>query len=90
MKMTNTLAVAVSDEEFTLNRIRDDFTSEGYEVVTASSAPSALALLINRAPAVVVLDMAMPRSEVRQICDAASRCSNATVVLAVPYWHSQN
>jgi two-component system probable response regulator PhcQ len=58
---THALVLFVDDEPAILEGFRDGFRREAYEVVTATSAASALELLAARKVDVVVSDECMPR-----------------------------
>ena len=61
------LILAVDDEEPILKLLRVNLSKEGYDVATAADGNSALALLEERRPDLVLLDIVMPKLDGFQV-----------------------
>lgn len=58
--MANELVLAVDDNAMNLKLVRFLLTKRGYRVVTAASAPEALAALARETPAIILMDLQLP------------------------------
>lgn len=52
--------LVVEDDQSTLDRVRQELTSAGYEVLSAATAEEAIERLVGIAPAAIVLDIVLP------------------------------
>ena len=73
--------LAVDDEETMLKLLRVNLTVEGYSIVTASSGISALELLEECEPDLVILDIMMPGIDGFQVLDRIRQRSNVPVIM---------
>jgi len=64
-----------------LKLLRVNLTRDGYEVVTASNGASALELLQERRPDLVILDIMMPDLDGFQVLELIRRRSNIPVIM---------
>jgi len=63
-----TCILAVDDSPLTLKLIASMLSPAGYEVVTASSGPEALAVVEDVQPDLIILDVMMPEMDGYQVC----------------------
>jgi len=75
------LILAVDDEEPILKLLRVNLTRDGYEVVTASNGESALELLQEHTPDLVLLDIMMPDLDGFEVLDLIRRRSDIPVIM---------
>jgi DNA-binding response OmpR family regulator len=82
-KKTNQSAciMAVDDEPTTLRVLRRILEPEGYEVILASDGSSALALLDEHKPDLVILDIMMPGLNGFQVLDSIRQGLNIPVIM---------
>ena len=73
--------LAVDDEETMLKLLRVNLTVEGYSIVTASNGISALELLEEYEPDLVILDIMMPGLDGFQVLDLIRQRSNVPVIM---------
>ena len=64
----NQVILAVDDDERTLEMLNRVFTLEGYDITTATSGKSALALLDEHTPDLILLDIMMPQMDGYTVC----------------------
>ncbi len=77
------LILAVHDEESMLNLLRVNLSLDEYDVVTATRCISALKLLEEYEPALVILDTTMPGFDGFQVLDLIlQRCNVPVIILA--------
>ena len=89
--------LVVDDDEDTVELFATALAACGAEVVTATSAPAAMRLLAERAPEVVVTDIAMPEADgywlvsaIRQLVDERVRSVPVVAVTAFGREHSRD
>jgi len=75
------LILAVDDEESILKLLRVNLGRDGYELVTASNGESALELLQERRPDLVLLDIMMPGLDGFQVLGLIRQRSNVPVIM---------
>ena len=75
------LILAVDDEEPILKLLRVNLALDGFEVVTASSGSSALELLQEHGPDLVILDIMMPDLDGFQVLELMRQRSNVPVIM---------
>jgi len=75
------LIMAVDDEETILKLLRVNLAVDGYDVITAPDGSSALELLEEYKPALVLLDIMMPELDGFQVLDLIRKCSNVPVIM---------
>ena len=75
------LIMAVDDEEPILKLLRVNLSLEGYHVITASDGISALTLLEEQEPDLVLLDIMMPGLDGFQTLDLMRQRSNVPVIM---------
>ena len=73
--------LAVDDNEQMLKLLRVNLTVEGYSIVTASNGISALELLEEYEPDLVILDIMMPGLDGFQVLDLIRQRSNVPVIM---------
>jgi len=75
------LILAVDDEDSILKLLRVNLVLDGYEVVTASNGASALELLQERRPDLVILDIMMPDLDGFKVLALIRRRSTIPVIM---------
>lgn len=75
------LILAVDDQELVLKLLRVNLSLEGYHVVTASNGMSALELLEEYEPELVILDIMMPGLDGFQVLDLIRQRCNVPVIM---------
>lgn len=75
------LILAVDDQELVLKLLRVSLSLEGYHVVTASNGMSALELLEEYEPELVILDIMMPGLDGFQVLDLIRQRCNVPVIM---------
>ncbi|MGB0731891.1 MAG: response regulator, partial [Miltoncostaeaceae bacterium] len=73
--------LVADDEEAVRTAVRRALTLAGYEVELASDGDEALAMLAERAPDAVLLDVMMPGVDGIEVCRRLRAVSDATPVL---------
>ena len=73
--------LAVDDEEPMLKLLRVNLSLEGFDVVTASNGVSALELLEECQPQLVILDILMPGLNGFQVLDLIRQRSNVPIIM---------
>jgi two-component system OmpR family response regulator/two-component system alkaline phosphatase synthesis response regulator PhoP len=73
--------MAVDDEPTILRVLKRILEPEGYEVILASDGSSALALLDERKPDLVILDIMMPGLDGFQVLDSIRQGLNIPVIM---------
>ncbi len=73
--------LVVDDEEPMLKLLRANLSVEGYQVVTASNGMSALALLEEHKPDLVILDIMMPGQDGFQVLDLIRKRSSIPIIM---------
>ena len=71
----------VDDDPTLLSVLARRMTREGYEVVTADSGPRALALLDQRWPALLIVDLMMPGMDGFELCDRVKRIADLPIIV---------
>ncbi len=75
------LILAVDDEETILKLLRVNLSVDGYHVITASNGISALELLEEYKPELVILDIIMPGLDGFQVLDLIRQRSGVPVIM---------
>jgi len=75
------LILAIDDEELILKLLSINLTAEGYDVITASDGISALALLEEHTPDLILLDIMMPDFDGIQTLLQLRKRSNVPVIM---------
>jgi len=75
------LILVVDDEEPILKLLRVNLSKEGYDVATAADGNSALALIEERSPDLVLLDIMMPGLDGLQVLQLIRQRSNIPVIM---------
>ncbi len=75
------LILAVDDEENLLKLLRVNLTVDGYDVITASDGSSAMTILEEQEPDLVILDIMMPGIDGIQVLDLIRKRSNVPVIM---------
>jgi len=75
------LIMAVDDEETLLKLLRVNLTVDGYDVITAPDGSSALTMLEEREPDLVLLDIMMPGLDGFQTLDLMRQRSDVPVIM---------
>ena len=75
------LIMVVDDEETLLKLLRVNLSLDGFDVVTASNGISALELLEERQPQLVILDIMMPGLDGFQVLDGIRQHSDIPVIM---------
>ena len=75
------LIMAVDDEEALLKLLRVNLSLDGFDVVTASNGISALELLEEYQPQLVLLDIMVPGLDGFQVLDGIRKRSNIPVIM---------
>ena len=77
----NRVILAVDDDERTLEMLNRIFTLEGYDIATATDGHSALALLNERTPDLILLDIMMPGLDGFEVLDMIRQRSDVPVIM---------
>ena len=80
------IILAIDDEETMLKLLRVNLSVDGYQIVTASNGKSALDLLEEYKPDLVILDVIMPGLNGFQILDLIRQRSNVPVIIITARW----
>ena len=75
------IILAVDDEETMLKLLRVNLSLDGYDVITASNGVSALELLEERQPDLIILDIMMPGQDGFQVLDLIRERCNVPVIM---------
>ena len=75
------MILAVDDEQVVLKTLHDTLRAEGFRVITASNAVSALFTLAERKPDLVLLDIMMPNIDGFQALEMIRNHSNVPVIM---------
>lgn len=75
------LILAIDDEESMLKLLRTSLPLEGYDIVTASDGVSALELLEESKPDLVILDIMMPGLDGFQVLNLIRQRSSVPVIM---------
>ena len=75
------LIMAVDDEETILKLLRVNLTVDGYDVITAPDGSSALTMLEEHKPDLILLDIMMPGLDGFQVLDLMRQRSNVPVIM---------
>ncbi len=75
------LIMAVDDEHDILRLLSRTLEPEGYSVIATDNSISALVLLQQRKPDLVILDIMMPVLDGFQVLDFIRKCSNIPVIM---------
>lgn len=75
------LILAVDDEPIILKTLRDTLHAEGFRVITTSNAISAMFLLGNRKPDLILLDIMMPKIDGFQALEMIRDHSDVPVIM---------
>jgi len=75
------LILVVDDEERLLKLLRVNLTVDGYDVITATDGSSALAMLEEQEPDLVILDIMMPGLDGFQTLDLMRQRSDVPVIM---------
>jgi len=73
--------MVVDDQQEMLNMLTRIFELEGYDVAVASDGRTALALLDEHSPDLVVLDIIMPELDGFQVLDLIRQRSNIPIIM---------
>jgi DNA-binding response OmpR family regulator len=71
----------VDDDPTLLSVLARRMAREGYEVVTAESGPRALALLDQRWPALLIVDLMMPEMDGFELCARVKRIADLPIIV---------
>ena len=71
----------VDDDPTLLSVLARRMTREGYDVATASSGPAALALLEQRWPALLIIDLMMPGMDGFELCARVKRIADLPIIV---------
>lgn len=75
------LVLVVDDEPHICDVLYRILQMEGYQVITARDGNTALAIIENKKPDVVLLDVIMPGIDGREVCRKARELSAATQII---------
>lgn len=81
MAASNAYVLVVDDEPHLCNGLRRVLENEGYEVSTAPDGLTALELVDQRTPDVILLDLMMPGMDGREVCRRVREIAPATRVI---------
>src|SRR5262245_45218883 len=76
-----TTVLAVEDDPAILRGLADNFSFEGYEVLTASDGETGYRLQQEKKPDLIVLDLMLPRMSGLEFCRKLRAAGNQTPVL---------
>ncbi|MFB0559447.1 MAG: response regulator transcription factor [Dehalococcoidales bacterium] len=77
----STLVLVVDDELHLCNALRRILEKEGYKVITATNGKTALRLIEEQKPDVILLDLMMPGINGKEVCRRAREFSTATQII---------
>ena len=88
------LILVVDDEEPLLKLLRVNLTADGYRVITASNGISALTLLEEQKPDLILMDILMPNMDGYQACsmikrDKSTRSIPVVMLTGLGYEHNK-
>ncbi len=75
------LVLVIEDEPAILRGLADNLRCESYEVLTAADGETGYALLVNRRPDVVILDLMLPKMSGYDVCRKARAAGIHTPIL---------
>jgi len=81
MVVDSPLVLVVDDELHMCNVLRRILKQEGYQVITAPDGETALRLVKESKPDVVLLDLMMPGIDGREVCRRAREFSTTTQII---------
>ena len=73
--------LVVDDDQEVLRMVNRLFELEGYDVVTAADGKSAIELLEEREPDLIILDIMMPGLNGFQVLDLVRQCSDVPIIM---------
>ncbi len=80
--VTGKALVLVVDDELQLNKaLSRVLENDGYRVITAPDGETALGLIKEKSPDVVLLDLLMPGMDGREVCRRVRKISKATKII---------
>ena len=77
----NQLILVVDDDQEVLRMVNRLFQLEGYDVVSAADGKSAMALLEEHEPDLIVLDIMMPELNGFQVLDLVRQSSDVPIIM---------
>ena len=81
MVTSSTKVLVVDDELHLCNVLRRILEKEGYKVITAPDGETALQLIKEKKPDVILLDLLMPGIDGREVCRRVRGLSTATQII---------
>lgn len=81
MVTSSPLVAVVDDEPHICNILRRILEKEGYKVITAPDGETALQLIREKKPDVILLDLLMPGIDGREVCRKVREFSTATQII---------
>lgn len=81
MVRSKPLVLVVDDEQHICNALSRILQTEGYQVITAREGTTALELIEEQKPDVVLLDIIMPGIDGREVCRKTRELSTATQII---------
>ncbi len=75
------LILVVDDEEAIVDLVRGYLERDGFDVVTAADGPSAVSIVRQRSPDVVVLDLMLPGFDGLEVCRQVRAFSSAYILM---------
>ena len=77
----NQLILVVDDDHEILKMVNRLFELEGYDVITAADGKSAMALIKEREPDLIILDIMMPELNGFQVLDLVRQYSDTPIIM---------
>jgi DNA-binding response OmpR family regulator len=81
MHKQESLVLVVDDDPALLKLMRDSLALADYQVITASDGKTALQLIEDSKPALVLLDIMMPGMDGFQVCECVRRFSQVPIIM---------
>lgn len=79
--MNNTHVLIVEDDSSLIRGLKDNFIKREFQVSTAMDGETALALALQQAPDVIILDIMLPKLDGYQVCEAVREAGIQSTII---------